>query len=176
MCDGNFRSGIKAKIAKMRMGIEATKVRLAQFHQDLIGGHPLTGVLEIDGAGDGVIERTSGASPGSTCSISNMGRGPPAMIGRTHASTCPSPSPKFTSFGSHIPRSSSPDGTKSRAFTQFDLNPKKKPAESLDRVSYLAPQRTLEPRTRWLIPPAAGLGRLSLHEKTRNAAFLNFFL
>ena len=48
----------------------------------------------------GSTSGSSGSAPGNTCSISNAGRGPRAMIGRAHASIGSPSSPQYSSSGS----------------------------------------------------------------------------
>ena len=86
---------VEDEVAEVGVGVQAAEVGLAELHQDLVRGRAVAGVLEIVGLGDRDRSRSRrGPIPGRTCSISNAGRGPRAMIGLAHSSIGSSSSPQ----------------------------------------------------------------------------------
>ena len=86
MANGVLGSVVEDEIAKVRVGIQATKISVAKIHQQLVCALLITGVLAVIGFPDRVGKRIIRVAPGSTCSISNSGRGPRAMIGFAQSS------------------------------------------------------------------------------------------
>jgi hypothetical protein len=77
---------VESKIAKVCMSIEATKIGLAEVHQDLVCAFNMAAVLAVIGLDNGVGKRIVWIRSRQHLPISNSGRDPHAMIGLDHSS------------------------------------------------------------------------------------------
>ena len=71
---------IESNVAKVCMSIETAKIGLAQIHQNSFCAFNIAAILQVVGLYDRGENGSSASAPGNTCSISNSGRDPHAMI------------------------------------------------------------------------------------------------